>query len=205
MHNKADFGYPVRIIDTPGFGDSQLRDSEFFPMIREQLIDLIQQPLDQGGGIHCIFLVYKMTSSIDAIFTSLNIFHELIQPFTGVWENVVLVFTHAEPSTLHYHQQYKMKLKTKVSLQIKEKYQLTKALPMVFLSTQTYTCSYLKGLGECDCERGHRYHADCRRRLYEQVKIRSTRPFHLDDCEYPPSSLSPTMEMSTIQESSLME
>jgi hypothetical protein len=63
-----------------------------------------------------------------------------------------------------------------VAADIKERYGLVDDLPMVFLSTQKYTCSYLKGLGDCDCERGNRYNADSRRRLYEQVWKRRTDP-----------------------------
>lgn len=89
---------------------------------------------------------------------------------------MILVFTHADLSTSHRYQSNKVALKTRVATDIKERYGLVEDLPMVFLSTQKYTCSYLKGLGECDCERGNRYNADSRRRLYEQVWKRRTDP-----------------------------
>lgn len=55
---------------------------------------------------------------------------------------------------------------------------------MLWISTQKYTCGFLKGLSEfCDCEKGNRYHSDCRRRLYEQVMRRKAIPFTLKEIE----------------------
>ncbi|KAI8059974.1 uncharacterized protein B0P05DRAFT_558258 [Gilbertella persicaria] len=58
MHNKKDFGCPIRVIDTPGFGDSQMRDKEFFSLIQQALLDAA----NEKGGIHCILMVFKITT-----------------------------------------------------------------------------------------------------------------------------------------------
>lgn len=60
MPDKAHFGCPIRVIDTPGFGDSQLRDKQFMPLI-QQRIHAAATP--EQGGLHCILMVYKVTAS----------------------------------------------------------------------------------------------------------------------------------------------
>jgi hypothetical protein len=106
----------------------------------------------------------------------------LISPYTTTddfWNNVLLVFTHVDivnGSTSRY-QSHKVALKTKVNKALKEKFNLHQDLPMLWISTQKYTCGFLKGSSECDCEKGNRYHSDCRRRLYEQVWKRKNIPF----------------------------
>ncbi|KAG0185401.1 hypothetical protein DFQ28_009399 [Apophysomyces sp. BC1034] len=164
MLGKARFGNHVQVIDTPGFGDSQLRDVEFIPMIRQKILDLAQ-PTQQ-----------------ESIFISLQTLGELMSPHTDFWSNVILVFTHADVSSTQRYQQHKFMLKTKTAKDIQEHYGLQEELPMIFLSTQKYMCSYIRGTGDCDCERGNRYNADCRRRLFEQVMKRRNHPFHW----YPP-------------------
>lgn len=121
----------------------------------------------------------------DTIFKSIQALYNLISPLqqeqegNSFWNNVLLVFTHVDivnGNTTRY-QSHKLALKTRVNQALKEKYALTQDLPMTWISTQKYTCGFLKGLSECDCERGNRYHSDCRRRLYEQVSKRKSIPF----------------------------
>lgn len=109
--------------------------------------------------------------------------YDLVSPFTTeentIWDNMVLVFTHVDivnGNTTRYQSQ-KVALKTKVNRALKEKYNLKQDLPMLWISTQKYTCGFLKGLSDCDCEKGNKYHSDCRRRLYEQVWKRRSTPF----------------------------
>lgn len=94
-----------------------------------------------------------------------------------------MVFTHADVSHGHTNrfQSHKIALKQKVNRTLKEKYHLDFDLPMLWISTQKYVCGFLKGLGDCDCETGLRYHSDCRRRLYEQVVKRRHIPFYIHD------------------------
>ncbi|SAM03025.1 hypothetical protein [Absidia glauca] len=171
LHGKQAFGCNVRVYDTPGFGDSMHRDGQFLTMIQHRI---------QQSPIHCFLLVFKVTTNEDHIFKTLDIlqslFHHFASSSSDIWPHVILVFTHADLSTSHRYQSNKVALKTRVVADIKERYGLVDDLPMVFLSTQKYTCSYLKGLGDCDCERGNRYNADSRRRLYEQVWKRRTDP-----------------------------
>ncbi|KAI8332760.1 hypothetical protein BD560DRAFT_415258 [Blakeslea trispora] len=58
MHHKEDFGCYVQVIDTPGFGDSQLRDKEFYHPIQQAMI----KAANQQGGLHCILMVFKITT-----------------------------------------------------------------------------------------------------------------------------------------------
>lgn len=58
MPGKANFGCHIRAIDTPGFGDSQLRDEKFLPAIRKKMI----QVAAEEDGLHCILLVFKVTA-----------------------------------------------------------------------------------------------------------------------------------------------
>lgn len=58
LHDKENFGCPIHVIDTPGFADSQNRDDEFFTMIQHTLVDTAIH-----YGIHCILLVFKITTS----------------------------------------------------------------------------------------------------------------------------------------------
>lgn len=112
---------------------------------------------------------------------NLRTLRDLLRPSETFWENVILVFTHADASNINRYRNNKVVLKTKVSVSIKEEFGISHELPMVFISTQAYMCSFLKGLGECDCDRKSRYNADCRRRLYEQVWLRRDKPFHFVD------------------------
>lgn len=84
------------------------------------------------------------------------------------------------------YQSHKVALKTKVNRLLKEKYNLKHELPMLWISTQKYTCGFLKGLSDCDCEKGNRYHSDSRRRLFEQVSKRRNSPFTLTDVKQQP-------------------
>lgn len=120
----------------------------------------------------------------DTIYKTIDSFYSLMSSYPhDFWKNVLLVFTHADVSHGHTnrHQSHKVALKTRVNRALKEKYGLDFDLPMLWISTQKYVCGFLKGLGECDCETGHRYHSDCRRRLYEQVVKRRHLPFCIDD------------------------
>lgn len=107
----------------------------------------------------------------------------IMAPSNTFWKNVILVFTHADASNVNGYRGSKVALKAKVSPAIKDRFELEDELPMVFLSTQKYMCSYFKGHGNCDCVKGSRYHADCRRRFFEQVWRRRDRPFIMDDAE----------------------
>ncbi|KAI9313760.1 hypothetical protein BX666DRAFT_2029935 [Dichotomocladium elegans] len=183
---KAKFGVNIKAIDTPGFGDSELRDGQFLPMIRQKIIDIASR-----DGIHCILMVFKVSTSKETILMGLHNLNAMLKPSSTFWRNVVLVFTHADASTVHLYRSNKITLKTKIGPEIKEMFDLDQDLPMVFISTQKHLCSYLKGLGDCDCVHGSRYHTDCRRRFYEQVWSRRHNPFllsaeeilELDDCQ----------------------
>jgi hypothetical protein len=111
----------------------------------------------------------------------------LISPYstaeTSFWNNVLLVFTHVDivNGNTNRYQNHKMALKTKVNQALKEKYQLNQDLPMIWISTQKYTCGFLKGLSDCDCETGNRLNSDCRRRFIEQVVKRKDNPFILHE------------------------
>lgn len=98
---------------------------------------------------------------------------------------MLLVFTHVDivNGNANRYQSHKVALKTKVNRTLREKYNLDFDLPMLWISTQKFTCGYLKGFGECDCEKGNRYHSDSRRRLYEQVMKRRDIPFALNSVE----------------------
>lgn len=130
----------------------------------------------------------------DTIYKSLDSFQDLISPYTtntDIWRNVLLVFTHVDivnGNTTRY-QSHKVALKTKVNHILRERYKLDFDLPMLWISTQKFTCGYLKGFGDCDCEKGNRYHSDCRRRLYEQVTKRRSIPFALNPIENSDSEL----------------
>ncbi|KAK4516421.1 Peptidyl-prolyl cis-trans isomerase cyp10 [Mucor velutinosus] len=183
MHGKETFGCQINVIDTPGFGDSQMRDQEFFNTIQQALLDTAIHK----GGIHCILMVFKITANSDNVFKSIESFHKLVSPYTvnqDFWGNVLLVFTHVDivNGNTNRYQSHKVALKTKVNRALKEKYGLASDLPMLWISTQKYTCGFLKGLSDvCDCEKGNRYHSDCRRRLYEQVMKRKNTPFTLKE------------------------
>lgn len=58
MHNKENFGCPIRLVDTPGFGDSQFRDKEFAHIIQEAIVDTAINK----GGVHVILMVFKITA-----------------------------------------------------------------------------------------------------------------------------------------------
>ncbi|KAG0750021.1 hypothetical protein G6F57_003931 [Rhizopus arrhizus] len=181
LYDKDDFGCYIRVTDTPGFGDSQFKDETFFPVIQNAIKDVAIHK----GGVHAILMVFKITANVDTIMKSMNSFYRLISGQNDVWDNVLLVFTHVDivnGDTSRY-QSHKIALKTRIGKELKEKYQLKHDLPMLWISTQQYTCSYLKGLGDCDCERGARYHADCRRRLFEQIFKRRHHPFILLDTD----------------------
>lgn len=105
---------------------------------------------------------------------------DMLGSYGAFWSNVILVFTHADTSTFHLYRSHKVALKTKVGPRIKEYFALDQEIPMVFLSTQKHVCSYLKGSADCDCVSGNRYHADCRRRFFEQVWRRRNIPFFID-------------------------
>ncbi|KAF7722308.1 GTPase IMAP member gimd1 [Apophysomyces ossiformis] len=175
MLGKANFGTPIRVYDTPGFGDSQLRDTEFLPIIRQKILDLTQPT---QTGLHCILMVFKITSSAESIFVSLDTLNGLMSPNKEFWSNVIMVFTHADVNSTQRYQHYKVMLKTKTSKDIQAHYGLQEELPMIFLSTQKYICSYIRGTGECDCERANRNNADCRRRLFEQIMKRRNHPLY---------------------------
>ncbi|KAG2219095.1 hypothetical protein INT45_005826 [Circinella minor] len=179
MPGKGNFGCHVHAIDTPGFGDSQLRDGQFIPAIRKKIIEVA----GLEGGLHCILLAFKISNSMDTIMTGLRTLSDLMKPNKTFWKNVILVFTHADPSTINRYRSNKVTLKTKVGPEIKDYLELDEELPMVFISTQKHMCSYFKGMGDCDCVHGSRYHADCRRRFYEQVWKRRNIPFQLDEEE----------------------
>lgn len=127
--------------------------------------------------------------SSDNVFKSIEAFHKLVSPYVvdqDFWNNVLLVFTHVDivNGNTNRYQSHKVALKTKVNRALKEKYGLASDLPMLWISTQKYTCGFLKGLSDfCDCEKGSRYHSDCRRRLYEQVMKRKNIPFTLREKE----------------------
>lgn len=118
--------------------------------------------------------------SEDNIMLCLCRLSDMLTPYGDFWSNVILVFTHADTSTVHLYRSHKVALKTKVGPGIKEHFNLDQELPMVFLSTQKHVCSYLKGSADCDCIIGNRYHADCRRRFFEQVWRRRNKPFLID-------------------------
>lgn len=59
MHHRHDFGCQINVIDTPGFGDSQNRDQEFYTLIQDAIIDTATNK----GGIHCILMVFKIITS----------------------------------------------------------------------------------------------------------------------------------------------
>ncbi|CAO3651038.1 unnamed protein product [Cunninghamella echinulata] len=181
MHGKETFGCHVRVFDTPGFGDSNNRDHQFIALIKQRIMEL--STFNNNGernGIHCFLMVFKVTASEDQIFKSLDIVKSLLKKCKSFWKNVILVFTHADLATSHRFQSNKVALQTTVNQDIKDRYQLDFDLPMIFLSTQRHTCSFLKGFGTCDCERGHRYNANTRRRLYEQVWKRRSDPFYYE-------------------------
>lgn len=94
---------------------------------------------------------------------------------------MLLVFTHVDivNGNISKYQAHKIALKSKINRYLKEKYGFEQDLPMLWISTQKYICGFLKGSSDCDCERGNKYHADCRRRLYEQVLKRKHIPFTL--------------------------
>lgn len=179
LHGKENFGCHIGVTDTPGFGDSQFKDDIFFPMIQDAIQDLALNK----GGVHCILMVFKITANVDTITKSMEALYKLMNGRNDFWGNVLLVFTHVDivNGDASRYQSHKITLKTKISKALKEKYQFKNDLPMLWISTQKYTCNYLKGIGECDCERGARYHADCRRRLYEQVYRRKNSPFLFSD------------------------
>jgi hypothetical protein len=106
---------------------------------------------------------------------------DLLSPNNDFWDNVIIVFTHVDLVSDHSsrYQAQKVYLKTKVSKALQERYAYQHELPMAWISTQKYTCGFLKGLGDCDCERGNKYHADSRRRLYQQVIQRRHSPFRM--------------------------
>lgn len=58
MHGKENFGCFIRVVDTPGFGDSQLRDKEFAQIIQEAILDTAIN----HGGVHVILMVFKITA-----------------------------------------------------------------------------------------------------------------------------------------------
>lgn len=58
MHGREDFGCEITVMDTPGFGDSQMRDGEFFEVIQNALVDTAIH----RGGIHCVLMVFKITT-----------------------------------------------------------------------------------------------------------------------------------------------
>lgn len=172
---KTTFGCNIKVVDTPGFGDSELRDQEFLPAIQQKMVDMASV-----DGIHCILMVFKVSTSEDNIMLCLCRLSDMLAPYGDFWSNVILVFTHADTSTVHLYRSHKVALKTKVGPGIKEHFNLDQELPMVFLSTQKHVCSYLKGSADCDCIIGNRYHADCRRRFFEQVWRRRNKPFLID-------------------------
>lgn len=131
------------------------------------------------------------------MLNGLRTLRDLLKPADTFWDNVILVFTHADASSTHLYRGNKVALKTKLGPSIKEQFSLEQELPMVFISTQKYMCSFLKGLGDCDCVKGFRYHADCRRRFYEHVWKRRNKSFRID-----PNTLSVDDE-GTIQELSV--
>ena len=58
MPGRGNFGCHIHAIDTPGFGDSQLRDGQFIPAIRKKIIDVA----GLEGGLHCILLAFKISN-----------------------------------------------------------------------------------------------------------------------------------------------
>jgi predicted GTPase len=59
MHDRETFGCNIRVIDTPGFGDSQMRDQEFSIIIKDALFNTVQS-ID---GLHVILLVFKISAT----------------------------------------------------------------------------------------------------------------------------------------------
>lgn len=121
--------------------------------------------------------------SADTVFKSIQALYELMCPLVtpehDFWKNVLLVFTHVDLGNALNVQRYqsrKVALRSKVNQAIRERYHIHHDPPMLWISTQKFTCGFMKGLGLCDCERGNRYQSDCRRRLFEQVKKRASQP-----------------------------
>ncbi|KAI7873635.1 hypothetical protein K492DRAFT_175603 [Lichtheimia hyalospora FSU 10163] len=54
---KTTFGCSIKVVDTPGFGDSELRDQEFSPAIQQKMVDMASV-----DGIHCILMVFKIST-----------------------------------------------------------------------------------------------------------------------------------------------
>ncbi|KAI7901173.1 uncharacterized protein BX663DRAFT_487760 [Cokeromyces recurvatus] len=177
MQDRKEFGCQIHVIDTPGFGDSQKRDVEFFNIIHQTIVNTAIHK----GGIHCFLMVFKITTNADTICKCIEILYELIPSHDQeFWKNILFVFTHVDfvnGSAIRYDK-HKMALKN-LFLELKVKYDIQHEVPMIWMSTRKYVCQFMKGMGECDCERGNRYHADCRRRLFEQVWKRRNSPFIL--------------------------
>ncbi|KAI8074842.1 hypothetical protein BC940DRAFT_362930 [Gongronella butleri] len=195
MEHKDTFGCFVRVFDTPGFADSEHRDEKFIPMIQDKILHLARHP----PALHCLLVVFKITTTQEQIFHTLDILASLwpkalpseaeeeakeeddvrVPQGGGFWQNVILVFTHADLGKEYRYRDNKLTLKTTVARNIASRYGLAANLPMAFISTLSHTCRLLKGDGNCDCQRGNRYHADARRRLYEQVWQRHAAPLRL--------------------------
>ncbi|RUS16999.1 hypothetical protein BC937DRAFT_90549 [Endogone sp. FLAS-F59071] len=165
---REHFGCHVRIVDTPGFKDSEGRDAELLNKTKRAVMDLA---CDTGGdgGVNVILVVFKIYATSDLVMTTLQTLRILMHPITDFWPSVVLIFTHADYGNYESYRENKFCLHEEVTPRIREEFQLQEDLPMLFLSTKQHVCQYTRGAGECDCKRANKYHADCRRRLYEQI------------------------------------
>ncbi|KAI9476222.1 MAG: hypothetical protein EXX96DRAFT_459286, partial [Benjaminiella poitrasii] len=56
--HKEDFGCKIHVIDTPGFGDSQMRDNTFFDNIQQAILNAAVHE----RGVHCFLMVFKITA-----------------------------------------------------------------------------------------------------------------------------------------------
>ncbi|OZJ01850.1 hypothetical protein BZG36_05339 [Bifiguratus adelaidae] len=168
------FGCNVKVVDTPGFLDSEGRDIELKLKTREKIVEIAS-----NEGLNVILLTFKIYASVDIVMQSLRSLSELLHPFDDFWKSVMLVFTHCEYNNREATRENKTIMQTQVSEKIQLEYDLHRPLPMVFLSTKQHICGYIQGKADCDCRVANKWHADSRRRLYDYIHARREQAFKI--------------------------
>ncbi|RUP47191.1 hypothetical protein BC936DRAFT_146028 [Jimgerdemannia flammicorona] len=168
---RNPFGCHVHIMDTPGFKDSEGREAELLNKTKSAIMSLAcaDGSDNSNSGVNVLLVVFKIYATSDLVMTTLRTLSDLLHPVTDFWPSVVLVFTHADYGNRESYRENKVCLYNEIALRVRQEFGLLQDLPMVSLSTNQHICQYTRGGDECDCKSANKYHADCRRRLYEQI------------------------------------
>ncbi|KAI8367507.1 P-loop containing nucleoside triphosphate hydrolase protein [Radiomyces spectabilis] len=166
LDNNSNSECLITVADTPGFADSEGRDSAF----KGQLQDYIRD-VSIRLGIDAFLLVFQYTSNqVMKVIRAFAQVMETMEPKTW-WDHTILVFTHVDFGKRSSQQvsDRKINIKNKLARQIQEEFGLKQPPSIVFFSSNRTCALDVGNAAICECNLINDYISERMRQLRSAI------------------------------------